>query len=81
MIIRNPQALIYEAYDDYLEPLRLLEGAFRAAGMRIEFDLTLSECGNKWVSINEGSRPPHLISIEGDNLAAAVKDVAAAVKL
>jgi|LSQA01.1.fsa_nt_gi hypothetical protein len=68
-------------YQDYLMPLRLLEKALRASGMVIRFELTLSENGDKWIEITEGSRPPHVISIEGDNPAMAVKDVAAAVRL
>jgi hypothetical protein len=81
MIIRNPQAPIYEAYADYLDPLRFLESAFQASGMKIEFELTLSEYSYKWVSIYKNPRPPHIISIEGDSPAQAVKDVARAVSL
>jgi hypothetical protein len=68
-------------FKDYLLPLRALEKSFKITGFRVEFELTVSEHRNKWISITEDSRPPHMISIEGDSPAQAVKDAAAAVRL
>jgi hypothetical protein len=68
-------------YKDYLIPIRALEKSFKAAGLNIEFELTVSEYGNKGVVIYEGIRPPHIISIEGDSPAMAVKHIALAVRL
>lgn len=73
MKVSVQHALVYE---DYLIPIRNLEKAFKKAGLNIEFELTVSERGDKWVSIDEGCRPPHMKSIEGDSPAMAVKDLA-----
>jgi hypothetical protein len=66
-------------FKEYLLPLDLLERAFRAAGVDVEFLAKVS--GElKWVDVDFGYRTGS-VCIEGDNPAAAVKDVAAAVTL
>jgi hypothetical protein len=68
-------------FKDYLMPIRLLEKAYREAGIHVEFHAFLSSGGDKWVSVYFNGRRSMTISIEGDNPAQAVKDVAAAVRL
>jgi hypothetical protein len=68
------------AFKDYLTPLRLLENSFRAAGLDIKFDAFINS-EMKLIGIVYGGRPKNCIAIEDDSPSAAVKDVAAAVKL
>jgi hypothetical protein len=69
-------------FKDYLPPLRALEKAFKFAGLvNIEFWAILSEDGEKWIEVSFDGRTSRVISIEGDNPAQAVKDVAASVRL
>jgi hypothetical protein len=68
-------------FKDYLMPIRLLEKSLLAAGLPVAFEAGISEGGDKWVSIYYGGRKQRVISIEGDNPAQAVKDIAAAVRL
>lgn len=69
-------------FANYYPPLRELEKTFRLAGItNIEFRAFVSEGGDKRIEISFGGRVSRVISIEGDNPAQAVKDVAAAVKL
>ncbi|MDR1637982.1 MAG: hypothetical protein LBR93_11670 [Treponema sp.] len=67
-------------FKDYLLPLSYLEKAFRAAGVDVEFRAQILGETQKWVDVDYGNRAGS-ICIEGDNPAAVVKDVAAAVTL
>jgi hypothetical protein len=70
------------AFKNYLEPLGILEEAFRLAGiLNIEFRAFVAGGCDKRIEISFGGRVSKVVSIEGDNPAAAIKDVAAAVKL
>jgi len=67
--------------ENYDKPLALLEQSFRAAGLDIEFVCDIAADTAKIVSIFRGGFLDKQISIEGDNPAAAVKDVAKGVRL
>jgi hypothetical protein len=69
------------AFEQYAEPLRSLEEAFRRSGIMITFFAIDAPLGNKMVQILRGKKVVKTVCIEGDNPAQAVKDVAAAVKL
>ncbi|MDR2098216.1 MAG: hypothetical protein LBP37_06820 [Spirochaetaceae bacterium] len=69
------------AFKEYLEPLRLLESSLKAAGLDIEFETGCTYGKGKWIFLNRGGKTYRVVSIEGDNAAQAVKDVAAAVRL
>lgn len=73
-------------FNDYIEPIRGLEKAFRDAGVNIEFTLTvwkeIETCREgKAVVINYHAPYGNSISIQGDSPAQAVKNIAAAVSL
>jgi hypothetical protein len=70
-----------KAFEEYLKPLRSLEGAFKKAGLRISFHVFDYPVHGKAILINSQKTCIAKISIEGDSPAQAVKDVAAAVKL
>lgn len=65
-------------YQEYVEPLTLLESAFKAAGMNIEFELngfTLA------VAIKINGKVIKRQSIYSDSLPQAIKDVCQSVRL
>ena len=70
----------FSGRENYDKPLTLLEQSFKAAGLNIEFECETGKHG-KMVSIYRGGFLQKLVSIHGDNPAAAVKDVAGMVKL
>jgi hypothetical protein len=78
-----------EAHDAFIgggenfgKPLRMLEASFIAAGLNITFECALGIGAAKVVKIFEsGVLLQRIKTIEGDSPAAAVKDVAAAVKV
>ena len=65
----------------YVEPLKLLQNAFNAARMPISFHLTVDPVYGKVVKVIGGFASQKIICIEADSLTAAVKDVAAGVKI
>jgi hypothetical protein len=69
------------AFKGYLVPLEALEKAFREAGVDITFRGIYTGNGGKRVEILRHSLSDRVVSIEGDNPAQAVKDIASAVKL
>jgi len=71
----------FSGRENYGKPLAALEQSFREAGMIIEFYCEISELEEKTVSIYQDGILRRRVSIEGDNPAAAVKDVAERVKL
>jgi hypothetical protein len=69
------------AYEGYAEPLALLEKAFQAAGVNVEFELCLSGGFNeKKVVIYRNGNFSKRVSIDGDNPPTAIQDVARAVR-
>jgi len=70
------------AFFEYAKPLEELERAFNAAGLHIAFHLFVHPSfGEKVIAVTGGFSSQKLISIEADSPAAAVKDVAAGVKI
>jgi len=67
--------------ENYDKPLALLEQSFKEAGLNIEFVCAIAADMEKIVSVYRGGFLQKQISIECDNPAAAVKDVAAGVRL
>jgi hypothetical protein len=65
---------------EYIEPLRLLEQSFIAAGLNIEFYLRYDNAVGKFIVIDYNCHG-HIRCIEGDNPAQAVKDIAEVVRL
>jgi len=72
---------VFRGNENYDRPLELLEQSFRAAGLDIEFVCDIAAGKSKIVSVFRDGFLSKQISIEGDNPAAAVKDVAKGVKL
>jgi hypothetical protein len=67
-------------FSDYTKPLRLLEKTFQSAGIPVVFQARDWPVHGKTVYITHPSFPKHkAISIEGDSVCQAVKDVAAFV--
>ena len=71
----------FSGRENYDKPLAALEQSFREAGMNIKFYCEISELEEKTVSIYQDGFLRRRLLIEGDNPAAAVKDVAERVKL
>ncbi|MDR1128843.1 MAG: hypothetical protein LBL20_05985 [Treponema sp.] len=69
------------AFEPYLESLETLEKSFRQAGLDIVFRGIYTDNGGKRVEILRSGLSDRVVSIEGDNPAQAVKDVAGAVRL
>jgi hypothetical protein len=69
------------ASENYGKPLELLESCFKKAELDIEFVCGLAANLSKFVAIYKGGFLQRQQSIEGDSPAAAVKDVAAAVRI
>jgi hypothetical protein len=69
------------AFAEYEVPLRMLEGAFKAAGLPLSFRCFVAPPNNKMVDITRKNKSVRLVCIEGDSQAQAVKDVAAGVRL
>jgi hypothetical protein len=67
--------------ENFDRPLELLEESFRAAGLDIEFVCVVAARGEKIVSIYRDGFLQRQQSIDYDNPACAVKDVAAGVRL
>ena len=67
--------------ENYDKPLALLEQSFREAGLNIGFVCDIAADTAKIVSVYRDGFLQKQISIEGDNPAAAVKDVAKGVRL
>ena len=65
----------------YVEPLTKLQNAFNAAGMPIAFHATVDPVYGKVIKVIGGFASQKIICIEADSLTAAVKDVAAGVKI
>jgi len=75
-------ALYADAFRDYEKPLQKLEEAFNAAGWGFKFHLFVHpQSGEKVVEVIGGCASQNIISIEADNPAMAVKDVAKGVKI
>jgi hypothetical protein len=75
----NP--LDIQAFADYAEPLRNLERAFKKSGSIFTFYAWRHPESGKRVLIKAGRNVIKTVSIEGDSLIQAVKDVAQAVPL
>jgi hypothetical protein len=71
----------FSGNENYDRPLALLEQSFREAGLNIEFVCVVAARGEKIVSIYRDGFLQRQQSIDCDNPACAVKDVAAAVRL
>jgi hypothetical protein len=69
------------AFEPYLEPLETLEKSFRQAGLDIVFRGIYTGNGGKRVEILRSGLSDCVASIEGDNPAQAIKDIACAVRL
>jgi hypothetical protein len=69
------------AFKDFLTPLEALEKAFREAGVDITFRGIYTGNGGKRVEILRYGLSDRVVSIEGDNPAQAIKDVAGAIRL
>ena len=65
----------------YVAPLEALQNAFNAADMDIEFHATVDPAYGKVIKVIGGFASQKIICIEADSLTAAVKDVAAGVKI
>jgi nicotinamidase-related amidase len=70
-----------DAFEDYREPLKSLEEAFRKSGITVTFFAFEAPLGNKLIQILRGKTVVKTVCIEGDSPAQAIKDVAQAVKL
>jgi hypothetical protein len=68
-------------FDKYVEPLEALEKAFNAAEMHIRFHATVDPAYGKVIKVIGDFASQKIICIEADSLAAAIKDVAARVKI
>jgi hypothetical protein len=69
------------AFAEYEVPLRMLERAFKVAGLRLSFRCFVAPLNNKMVDIIIKNKSVWIACIEGDSPAQAVKDVAAGVRL
>jgi hypothetical protein len=67
--------------ENFDRPLELLEESFRSAGLNVEFVCAVAVHGEKIVSIYLDGFLQRQQSIDYDNPACAVKDVAAGVRL
>ena len=65
----------------YVEPLTKLQNAFNAAGMPIAFHLTVDPVYGKVIKVIGGFASQKIICIDADSPVAAVKDIAAGVKI
>jgi hypothetical protein len=68
-------------FDKYVEPLEALEKAFNAADMHIRFHAFIDPAYGKVIKVIGGFSSQKIICIEADSLVAAIKDVAAGVKI
>jgi hypothetical protein len=68
-------------FGEYEASLHLLEEAFKATGMQIEFVCQTTPHNEKYVHILYNGKTNAKQFIEGDSLAQAIKDVAKAVRL
>jgi hypothetical protein len=68
------------AFADYETSLQLLEEAFKATGMQIEFVCQTTPHDEKYVHILENGRTNAKQFIECDSVVQAIKDVANAVR-
>jgi hypothetical protein len=69
------------AFFGYLKILELVEAAFNECGMRIKFHAFIDPAYGKVIKVIGGFASQKIICIEADSLTAAVKDVAAGVKI
>jgi len=65
----------------YEEALKLLQNAFNAAGQPISFHATVDPVYGKVIKVIGGFASQKIICIEADSPVAAVKDIAAGVKI
>jgi len=78
MIIEQKYA---DDFQEYLEPLEALEHAFIAAGMNINFWALIDPAYGKVIRVLGGFASQKNICIEADSPVAAIKDVAAGIKI
>jgi riboflavin synthase alpha subunit len=69
------------SFEGYADALGQLELSFRSANVPVKFYLFVAALNNKMVEITYKNRKPKkLVCIEGDSIAQAVKNIAAAVE-
>jgi len=70
-----------EEFHKYIDPLVKLEEAFNVAGMNIEFFASVDPVYGNVIKVDGGFASQKTICIEADSLVAAIKDVAAGIKI